>query len=241
MLHWVWIMRVAILAGGLGTRLGLLTKETPKSMVKICGKAFLEYQLELLKKSNLKEIVLCVGHLKADIISYFGNGSRFGVRIEYSEEEEPLGTAGALKNAENLLGDDFLVLNGDSYLAIDYGEVIERYELGNKMGLMVVYRNENKYDKSNVMIANEFVTNYDRSGRTENMIYIDYGLSILNKKALEFAPQGKFFQLDEVYRELIKKKELMAFEAHVRLYEIGSLQGLEDFTRMVERGQILEC
>jgi NDP-sugar pyrophosphorylase family protein len=234
-------MKVAILAGGLGTRLGLLTKDTPKSMVRICGKPFLEYQLELLKKSNLKEIVLCVGYLKDKIESYFGNGSRFGVKIEYSEEEKPLGTAGALRNAENILGDEFLVLNGDSYLAINYREVIERHKLGNKLGLMVVYKNTNKYDKSNVMIANEFVTNYDRSGRIENMNYIDYGLSILNKKALKFVPQGKFFQLDEIYRELIKRRELMAFETRVRFYEIGSVQGLEDFTKIVERGQVLKC
>jgi len=229
-------MKIAILAGGLGTRLGLLTKDTPKSMVRICGKPFLEYQLELLKKSNLKEIVLCVGYLKDKIESYFGNGSRFGVRIEYSEEEKPLGTAGALRNAENILGDEFLVLNGDSYLAINYREVIEKYKLGNKLGLMVVYKNNNKYDKSNVMIADGLVTNYDRSGRIENMMHIDYGLSVLNKKALEFVPRGKFFQLDEVYRELIKRRQMMAFETQVRFYEIGSVQGLEDFTKIIERG-----
>jgi NDP-sugar pyrophosphorylase family protein len=234
-------MKIAILAGGLGTRLGSLTKDTPKSMVRICGRPFLEYQLELLKRHNLKETVLCVGYLRDKIESHFGNGSRFGVRIEYSEEEKPLGTAGALRNAENLLGDDFLVLNGDSYLAIDYGEVIERYKLGNKLGLMVVYRNNNKYDKSNVMIANELVTNYDRSGRIEDMSYIDYGLSVLNKKALKFVPQGKFSQLDEVYGELIKRGELIAFETQVRFYEVGSVRGLEDFTRIVERGQIPEC
>jgi NDP-sugar pyrophosphorylase family protein len=234
-------MKIAILAGGLGTRLGSLTKDTPKSMVEICGKPFLEYQLELLKKQNLKEIVLCVGHLKDKIESYFGDGSRFGVRIEYGEEEEPLGTAGALRNAGNLLGDDFLVLNGDSYLAIDYGEVSEEYRLGNKLGLMVVYRNNNRYDKSNVMIADGLVTNYDRSGRAEDMTYIDYGLSVLNKKALEFVPQGKFLQLDEVYRELVRRRQLTAFETQVRFYEVGSVQGLEDFTKIVERGQIPEC
>ncbi|OGN96602.1 MAG: hypothetical protein A2Z77_01160 [Chloroflexi bacterium RBG_13_51_36] len=234
-------MKIAILAGGLGTRLGSLTRDTPKSMVKICGKPFLEYQLELLRKQNLEDIVLCVGHLKDKIQSYFGDGSRFGVRIEYGEEEEPLGTAGALRNAGHLLGDDFLVLNGDSYLAIDYGEVIERYKLGNKLGLMVVYRNNNRYDKSNVMIADGLVTNYDRSGRMEGMSYIDYGLSVLNRKALEFVPQGKFLQLDDVYRELIRRRELMAFETQVRFYEVGSVQGLEGFTKIVERGQIPEC
>jgi len=234
-------MKIAILAGGLGTRLGSLTKDTPKSMIKVCGKPFLEYQLGLLKKHHLREMVLCVGYLKDEIERYFGDGSRFGVRIEYSKEEKPLGTAGALINAESVLGDDFLVLNGDSYLAINYGEVIERYKLGNKLGLMVVYRNNDRYDKSNVTIADGLVTNYDRSGRIENMNYIDYGLSILDKKALKFVPQSKFFQLDEVYRDLVKRRELMAFETQVRFYEIGSVQGLEDFTKIVERGQIPKC
>jgi hypothetical protein len=91
------------------------------------------------------------------------------------------------------------------------------------------------------MIANELVTNYDRSGRIENMTYIDYGLSILNKKALKFVAHRKFSQLDEIYRELIKRRELMAFETQVRFYETGSVQGLEDFTKIVERGQILKC
>jgi NDP-sugar pyrophosphorylase family protein len=228
-------MKIAILAGGLGTRLGLLTKDTPKSMVRICGKPFLEYQLELLKKNNLKEIILCVGHLKDEIKRYSGTGSRFGMRIEYSEEEKPLGTAGALRNAENLLGDDFLVLNGDSYLAINYREVIERYKLGNKLGLMVVYKNNNKYDKSNVLVNNGLVVEYNRSIQSPDMVYIDCGLSVLNKKALVFIPYGEFFQLDSVYSELIRRQELAAFEIKTRFYEVGSKSGLEDFKKLVEK------
>jgi len=226
-------MKIAILAGGLGTRLGLLTKDTPKSMVIIRGKPFLEYQLELLKKNNLKEIVLCVGYLKDKIESYFGNGSRFGVRIEYSEEEKLLGTAGALRNAENLLGDDFLVINGDSYLDIGYREVINKYELSNKSGLMVVYKNRNKYDKSNVIINYDLVVEYNRSIQSPEMVYIDCGLSVLNKKALVIIPYGEFFQLDSVYSELIRRQELAAFEIKTRFYEIGSKSGLEDFKKLV--------
>jgi N-acetyl-alpha-D-muramate 1-phosphate uridylyltransferase len=228
-------MKIAILAGGLGTRLGSLTKDTPKSMVRIRGKPFLEYQLELLKRNNLEEIVLCVGHLEDEIESYFGTGSRFGVRIEYSEEEKPLGTAGALRNAENLLGDDFLVLNGDTYLAINYGEVIDKYELSNKSGLMVVYKNRNKYDKSNVIVNNSLVVEYNRSIQSPDMVYIDCGLSVLDKKALVFIPSGEFFQLDSVYSELIRRQELAVFEIKTRFYEIGSKSGLKDFKRLVEK------
>lgn len=232
-------MKVAILAGGLGTRLGSLTKNTPKSMVRICGKPFLEYQLDLLRRNALEQIVLCVGYLKEQIESYFGDGSRFGVRIEYSEEDRPLGTAGALRKAEGLLGNEFLVLNGDSYLPIDYGEVVERYRLANKLGLMVVYQNNNRYDKSNAMIAGGLVTSYDRSGQTPNLRYIDYGLSVLSKKTLQSVPRGEFCQLDEVYRELIRRSELAAFETGIRFYEIGSPRGLQEFTNLIERGQIL--
>jgi histidinol-phosphate phosphatase family protein len=231
-------MKVAILAGGLGTRLGSLTKDTPKPMLRIQGKPFLEYQLELLKKNNLRQTVLCVGYLKDKIKSHFGDGSQFGVTIEYSEEDKPLGTAGALKNAESLLGEDFLVLNGDTYLDIDYGEAIERYRSAKKLGLMVVRRIDPRYDKGNVMVARKVVAKYDRSGEAGNMTHIDCGLSVLNREALEIVPHGQFFQLDEVYHGLAQRRELVALVTNVRFYDIGSPAGLEEFTRAIQGAEL---
>ena len=117
-------MQVAILAGGLGTRLYPLTEPVPKSMLLIEEKPFLQYQLELLAVHGVCKVVLCVGHLGEQIRDYFGAGSRFGMHIVYSDEKErALGTAGALKFAEDLLADQFFVLFGDSYLMLDYAAI----------------------------------------------------------------------------------------------------------------------
>ena len=232
-------MQVVILAGGLGTRLGALTKTIPKSMVRVCEKPFLEYQINLLKKNNLFEIVLCVGHLRNEIINYFGDGAKLGVKLSYIVEERTLlGTAGALRNAENLLEDDFMIMNGDSYLMIDYNEVTKAYKIAGKLGLMVVYQNYDKFDKSNVAIDSGLVIKYDRLHRTPEMVYIDYGLTILNKKSIAFIPQGKKYDLDNVYRDLIKIVELSAFQTQTRFYEIGSIKGLNEFSQMIESSTI---
>jgi NDP-sugar pyrophosphorylase family protein len=160
------------------------------------------------------------------------------VTIEYSEEDKPLGTAGALKNAESLLGEDFLVLNGDTYLDIDYGEAIERYRSAKKLGLMVVRRIDPRYDKGNVMVARKVVAKYDRSGEAGNMTHIDCGLSVLNREALEIVPHGQFFQLDEVYHGLAQRRELVALVTNARFYDIGSPAGLEELTRAIEGAEL---
>ncbi|MFC2067344.1 NDP-sugar synthase [Chloroflexota bacterium] len=113
-------MQTVILAGGLATRLGDLTKDNPKSMLKILGKPFMEYQLESLRAGGIEDIVICLGHLREQIESYFGDGREHGVNIRYSYEDNLLGTAGALKKAEPLLGDIFFTMYGDSYLFLDF-------------------------------------------------------------------------------------------------------------------------
>ena len=105
-------MQVAILAGGLATRLRPLTQDQPKSMVRVLGRPFLEYQLEFLRRNGITAVVLCIGYLGEQIEGYFGDGGGFGVDIRYSREDKPLGTAGALKNARGLLADEFFTLYG---------------------------------------------------------------------------------------------------------------------------------
>ena len=119
---------MVILAGGLGTRLRPFTSEVPKALIPIGGKPFLHHQIDLLKRRGIRDIVLCVAHLGEQVKDYFGDGSWLGVRIKYSEEEgHLLGTAGAIKNAEPLLSDDFFLMYGDSYLMIDYREVMRYF------------------------------------------------------------------------------------------------------------------
>ena len=117
-------MIALILAGGIGERLRPITNNIPKPMVPVNGKSFLQYHIEELKRAGIKDIVLCTGYLSNKIQEYFGDGSKFDVKIKYSIEKKPLGTAGAIKNAEKYVNNTFLVLNGDSYLKIDYNKLI---------------------------------------------------------------------------------------------------------------------
>jgi MurNAc alpha-1-phosphate uridylyltransferase len=231
-------MQVVILAGGLGTRLRPLTNRVPKSLIEIQGRPFLDYQIELLKHNEINDIVLCVGHLAEQIKDYFRDGKRFGVDIQYSEEDkELLGTAGALKKAGPLLEETFFVLDGDSYLPLDYAEVMSYFKERDRLALLVVYRNYNRYDRSNVVIDAEMVKVYSREKQVPGMIYIHAGLSIVTKEALALVPDGQPVSQDELWSKLVSRNELLAFETDCRFYEVGSFSGLEEFRQLMgQRG-----
>ena len=145
------MLPVAILAGGLGTRLKPLTEAIPKALVEINGKPFLAHQLELLRARGVGRVVLCVGHLGEMIREFAGDGARFGVEVRYSFDGAALrGTAGALRNALPLLRGRFFVLYGDSYLTCDYAAVERAFMESGKPALMTVFRNEGRWDRSNV-------------------------------------------------------------------------------------------
>ena len=227
-------VQIAILAGGLATRMFPLTEDIPKSMLKVYGRPFLEHQLDLLRASGVKDIVLCIGHLGDKIKGYFGDGERFGVGIRYSEEENGLlGTAGALKKAEGLLEDEFLVMYGDSYLLLDYGGIMDYFRQTSRLGLMVVYKNYDRYDASNVVVTDGLVKIYDKRTKTAEMIYIDAGLSALSKQALALVPQNEVCSLEYLFGRLVQSQQLLAYETRQRFYEVGSPAGLEDFQRLV--------
>ncbi len=227
-------MQVAILAGGLATRLGDLTREKPKSMVEIQGKPFLEYQLYLLGKSGVKNVVLCIGHMGEQIERFFGNGMKYGVNIKYSLEDKPLGTAGAIKEAEALLDDVFFTMYGDSFLCLDFGCVMSYFESQNKPALITVYKNYDRYDRSNVIIEGNLVKRYSKNEKAEDMVYIEYGANIFRKEALKMIPEKQHYSLDDLFPRLIEKNELLAFEVKERFYEIGSPQGLKEFEEHIK-------
>ena len=230
---------MVILAGGLGTRLRPLTSEVPKALIPIGGKPFLHHQIDLLKRRGIRDIVLCVGHLGDRVKDYFGDGRWLGVRIRYSEEEgHLLGTAGAIKNAEPLLRDDFFLMYGDSYLMIDYREIMRYFRRFDRLGLMVVWRNVDRFERSNVMVEGNLVTAYNKDQKSPDMVYINYGLSVLRKEALAFIPAGRPFSQEDFYQILIDQGELLAFEVEQRFYEIGSPKGLEEFGMLIASGGV---
>lgn len=228
-------MQMAILAGGKATRLGDLTRDQPKSLVEIHERPFLEYQLEMLGRGGIDNIVLCIGHLGEQIANRFGDGRRWGLKIQYSLESSPLGTGGALKLAAPLLDETFFTMYGDSYLFIDFPALMNRFRSGRKLAMMTVYRNQDRYDRSNTEIEGERVTRYSKTERSGDTVYIDYGVNLFSKAVLDLIPRDSFYPLEELYPRLIGMEELLAFEATERFYEIGSVRGLAEFGEYVQR------
>jgi len=235
---------MVILAGGLATRLLPLTSDLPKSMLKIAGRLFLEYQLALLKEYEIKDILLCIGYKGELIRDYFGNGEKFGVNLSYSfDGEKLLGTAGALKKAYKLLDENFFLMYGDSYLLYDYQKIEEFFKKSEKLSLMVVYKNQNRFDKSNVLVEEGKVLIYDKTlegknseFRSAGLEYIDAGLSILKKEVLNLVPEDEPYDLEDLYKILISEEEMSAWEVKQRFYQIGSFEGLEEFKNLVQGG-----
>jgi len=213
-----------ILAGGLATRLKPITNTIPKALVSVAGKPFIYHQLELLNDNNINHVVLCLGHLGEMVESEVGNKYK-NITIEYSYDGPVLlGTGGAIKKAISKVGDSFGVLYGDSYLPINYTDVIKYYNRCAKYGLMTVYANDNKYDASNVLFKYNNILKYSKIDLVTEMKHIDYGFSIFNKLIFESMPD--LFDLSKTMIQLIEKNQLAGYEVYNRFYEIGSFAGL---------------
>lgn len=222
-------MQCVILAGGLGTRIRSVSGEIPKSMTEVCGRPFLTHQLELLNKNGIDELVLCVGYLSDQIEDCFKDGKEFGVNIIYSREEgELLGTGGALKNARQFLQDEFLLIYGDSYLDIDYRSVFDYFLRIDNPVLMTVFKNDNRWVKSNAVFSSGMVILFDKQAQVPAMKYIDYGLSVFSRDILDEIPDGEPYNLDYMYQCLAREGRLAGYEVFQRFYEIGSPEGLEE-------------
>ncbi|MDR2067403.1 MAG: nucleotidyltransferase family protein [Holosporaceae bacterium] len=225
---------VAILAGGLATRMRPITEKIPKSLISVAGEAFIFHQLRLLKKRGVHRVVLCVSYLGEMIEAKVGDGSLFGLEISYSYDgEQLLGTAGALKKALPQLGDVFFVTYGDSYLSCDYEAVYERYQQSGQSALMTIYRNENLHDVSNIILKNGKIVCYDKVNHVPQMQYIDYGLGILCRRLVDRLEPAKPYDLADIYMNLVKNGELACFVSPERFYEIGSPAGLNELSNIL--------
>jgi len=226
---------VAILAGGLATRLRPITEKIPKSLILIAGKPFLAHQLELLHARGIRRAVLCIGYLGEMIQREFGDGSAYGVKLNYSfDGPKLLGTGGAIKRALPLLGPEFFVLYGDSYLPVQYAPVADFFHRRGKLGLMTVYRNEGKYDTSNVIFRDGEIVVYDKKAKSPEMRHIDYGLSLFKASVFEAYPADRVFDLAEVMGKLVREKQLAGFEVSERFYEMGSPAGLAELESILK-------
>jgi NDP-sugar pyrophosphorylase family protein len=226
---------VAILAGGLATRLKPITEKVPKLLVEVAGEPFFNHQIRLLAKSGLTRLVLCVGYLGERVVELYGDGAKWGVEIEYSfDGPRLLGTGGALIRALPKLGEAFYVLYGDSYLPIDYLAVGQAFQQSGKLGLMTVFENKGLYDTSNVWFHDGAIRAYDKRDRLPTMHHIDYGLGVFRRAAFDGFPRDEVVDLAEVQKALLERGELAGFEIAERFYEIGSHAGLQELDKLLK-------
>lgn len=229
----LWPPRLALLAGGLASRLRPLTSFMPKSLVPIAGEPFLAHQLRLIRDGGIREVVLCCGFLGEQIEDFAGDGSRFGLSITYSHDgPQPLGTGGALFKALPLLGQRFLVMYGDSWLTEPIEPVWRTFLDSGKPALMTVFRNQNRWGASNVEFRKGLVIRYDKGHPSPSMHHIDYGLDALDSGALAHWTVP-VFDLADVWSGLADYSLLAGHETSERFYEIGSLAGMRETETVV--------
>ena len=220
---------LAILAGGLATRMRPLTETVPKALLEIAGEPFIAHQLRLIRREGTARVVLCVGYRWEMIRDFVGDGARFGVEVIYSTDQPKLlGTGGALRKALPHLGPEFVVMYGDSWLDTAYAPIVEAFRSSGKPALMTVFRNEGQWDTSNVWYQSGEIRRYDKRDRVPEMRHIDWGLSVATAALLAEKPADTAFDLAETYSELARCGQLAGYEMLTRFYEIGSIEGLRE-------------
>ena len=228
------MLPVAILAGGLATRLRPATERVPKSLLEVNGEPFVFHQLRLLQSRGIGRVVLCVGYLGEMVQQAVGSGRELGLSVEYSfDGPSLLGTAGAIRQALPLLGEAFFVLYGDSYLACDYAAVERAFFDSGKPAMMTVFRNDGLWDTSNVEFAGGQLIAYSKRAHTPRMHYIDYGLGVFRASLFERIAPGTACDLADVYEGALQRGELAGYEVRERFYEIGSPAGLRETAEFI--------
>jgi NDP-sugar pyrophosphorylase family protein len=231
-----------ILAGGLATRMRPLTETIPKALIPIAGRPFIDHQLDWLAAHGVTDVVLSVGYLGEALGAHVGDGAAFGLRVRTIDEGPNLrGTAGAVRLAfdEGALEERFLVTYGDSFLPIDFAAVFDAFTASGAPALMTVFRNQGRWDTSNVIFDGRMVNLYDKQRRTRpaaEFAFIDYGLSALERRVVAAeVPAGAKADLADLFHALSRRGELAGYESPERFYEIGSPAGLEDFAQWLRR------
>lgn len=228
-----------ILSAGLGERLRPLTNTMPKAMVPIEGKPLLEIQIELLKKHGIKDIVINLHYLPDQVTEYFGDGSKFGVKIEYTDEPTILGTAGGIKNAESVLSDPFLVMYADNLTNMDISSVIEYHNSHHGLATVTLYDSPSP-ETMGVVLKDEQdnITGFLEKVPNPPSIEVSAGICIYSKKMLDYIPEGEFYdQGKELYPDLLRQGILLkAFNPKAYVQDTGTKERYEKAQKDYKNG-----
>lgn len=235
-------MLAVIMAGGKGTRIASLNSSIPKPLFPIAGKPVLEHEIEFLKRQGITDIILTVGHLAEQICSYFGNGSLFGVSINYIREEVPLGTAGALYYLKDRITDDFLLLNGDMILDVDFGRMLAFHKSHNANATLLVHPNDHPYD-SGILItdANDCVRGWltKEDHREWYANCVNAGVHILSPRMLERLTAPKKTDLDrDLLKPALSSGSIYAYRSPEYVKDMGTPERMREVEQDLITGRV---
>lgn len=235
-------MQAVILAGGFGKRLAPLTFLVPKPMAPVLGRPYLEYQIDWLKLYGITDILILTGYLGEAIEGYFKDGSEFGVKVSYSREKSPLGTAGGLKLAEDKLEPYFALIYGDSFLPVDYTALEKFFLVCGLTGAVVVYGNH-PYDAgvngNTRLTAEGLIEEYRKDSEDKRFSFTEAGVMVLKKDVTDLIMKNVNLSLEnDIFPDLIVKKELCAYISKVPFYDIGTPERIKRFEEALKSGNL---
>ena len=234
------VNQAVILAGGVGERLRPLTYTTPKPMVLINDRPFLEYLIDLLKQNGISEVVLLLGYLHEKIVDHLGDGSNFGINIKYSIGDVSFETGKRIKDAEDLIQDQFLLMYCDNYWPLDLKRLMELHDKNRTSATVTAYTNKDGITRNNMYVdENGYVVKYDKSRKDKNLNGVEIGFFILDKKVFDLMPDDNFSFEKVVLPQLIEKRQLSGYLTDHRYYSIGSLERISKTEKFLQAKKII--
>jgi NDP-sugar pyrophosphorylase family protein len=222
---------IVVLVGGLGTRVaGITGPDRPKALLDVAGEPFLVRRLRELAAEGVPEAWLLVGHGAAVIGDVVGDGAGLGLAVRYVHDgPRLLGTGGAVRAALLHLPERFLLTYGDTFLPAALAPIVEAWDGSGRPALMTVLRNDDRWEPSNVAVADGLVVRYEKGA--SGLTHIDYGMLAFERAVFDPYPVDDPFDLGIVLRDLIDRRELAAHEVHERFHDIGNPAAYEETAR----------
>lgn len=226
-----------VLSGGKGTRLGSMTDSVQKTMIDINGKPVLQHQIEFLKRNGIKDVIFSIGHFSQQIVDFFGDGKKFGVNIEYSVEDEPLGTAGPLRLAKEKLKETFVMINGDTLIDVEIDEVVKFHKEKKSVATIMLVESEETKSRGMVKMKDGMITEFVEKPDKDTRSLINGGMYVLESDVIDYVPEGYAMIETDVFPKLASEGKLAGWTGKVRIMDMGTPERLEKAIREWRLGE----
>jgi NDP-sugar pyrophosphorylase family protein len=226
------VSQAVILAGGKGVKMRPLTYEVPKPLIPVAGRPVITYAIEMLRDAGVRDIIIAIGHLGNKIKEEVGNGQKYGVNITYSEETTPIGSAGALRNAQAFLQKKpFIVMNGDVLTKLSIGDLISFHEEDRYLATMALSTEPNTKGYGVALLRGEKIVGFIKQDKKQTTQLVNAGVYIVNPTIFDSIPKEGVSSLEDVFVELARKEELAGYTFDSDWYEVSTLENYERAVR----------